>query len=198
MNTAGKFLLVPFLCAFVACPAFMFLHELGHYVAGVCLGATSVKLHYAQVTGSMWSMSKEKFARQDALWASAGPLVQAALAVGGFLWLRRLRKHRREAAPTLGEWLATMLALNAGRWLRGFTGPPSHPQPKDEAQISQAIGLPAWCLPYLLGLLAVIAALAIVRLHPPGDRVLPFLSVGLGGVIGTLCWMRLMGPFLLP
>jgi hypothetical protein len=190
MSTSRK-CLVPFLCAFVACPAFIFLHELGHYLAGACLGFGG-KLHYASVSGIMLTW------QADALLVSAGPLVQAALAVAGFLWLRRLRGHCREAAPTLGDWLATSLALNAGRWLRAFTGPPSHPQPRDETLVSQAIGLPAWFLPYLLGLLAVIALIATMRLHPPGGRSLPFLSLGLGGAIGIHLWMRLVGPFLLP
>jgi len=194
MNTSWKWL-VPFFCAFVACPTFIVLHELGHYVTGACLGA-SVKLHYGNVSGSM---PKEKFTwRADVLQTSAGPLVNAALAAAGFLWLYGLRTTRREAVTSLADWLATSVALNAGRWLRGFTGSPAHPQPHDEARLSQAFGLSAWFLPYLLALLAVVVLLSTVRLHPPGGRLLPFLSAGLGGVIGILFWMRLAGPLLLP
>jgi hypothetical protein len=190
MSTSKK-CLVPFLCAFVASPVFVLLHELGHYAVGAYLGFGG-KLHYGQVTGKRLSW------QADALLTSAGPLVQAGLAVTGFVWLRRLRRDRREANPTVGEWVATMLALNVGRWVRGFTGPPSDPQPPDEALLSRAVGLPAWFLPYLLALVTVVAVIAILRLHPPGGRLLPFLSGGFGGIISFLLWMNVLGPFLLP
>jgi hypothetical protein len=103
-----------------------------------------------------------------------------------------------EAAATPGDWLATSLALNAGRWLRGFIGPPAHPQPGDEAFLSQAMGLPQWFLPYSLGLFALIALIAIIRLHPRGNRLVPFSSMLLGGVIGCFVWTRVVGPLLLP
>lgn len=45
MSPERKFF-VPLLCAFVACPIFIVLHELGHCVAGVWLGAR-VELRYA-------------------------------------------------------------------------------------------------------------------------------------------------------
>src|SRR6267378_824040 len=100
-----------------------------------------------------YSAPKEKLTLQaNVLVTCAGPLVGAVLVVAGFVLLRTARKHRIEGAPTLADWLATSLALNAGRWLRGFTGPPSHPQPADEAFVSQALGLPKWFLPYSLGL----------------------------------------------
>jgi len=190
INALGKSLL-PFVCGFVACPASLLLHELGHCVAGVCLGF-KVKLRYA---ATVLMVPNHKDALQAyLLHTGAGPLVTAVLAGAGLLWLHRLRKHRRDATPTLSDWLATSLILNAGRWFRGFTGP----YPKDEAHISQAIGLPAWLLPAPLGLLAVIAAVAAVRLHPRGSRLFPFFWMGLGCTIGVLLWMRLLGPFLLP
>ncbi|HYG34471.1 MAG TPA: hypothetical protein VEC99_06780 [Clostridia bacterium] len=194
MSTFWKFLF-PFLLAFVACPAFIVLHEVGHYAVGSWFGG-EVRIHYARVTGSM---PKDTFTWQvGLLQTSAGPLVNAVMAVAGLLWLYRLRKNSREAAPTAGAWLATIFALNAGRWLRSFTSSPSHPEPKDEALISQVIGLPEWFLPYLLGGLAVIAVFATIRLHPPGGRLVPFVSLGIGGVIGIFVWMRWVGPFVLP
>jgi hypothetical protein len=144
MSTCRNWL-APFFLAVVASPIFVFLHEVAHYVAGACLGFT-VNLHYGQVTGTM---PKEALAwRGDALQASAGPLMQALLAVTGFVWLRSLRVHRREAALTLSDWLATMLlVLNAGPWLRGFAESARHPQLVDEALLSEAVGLPARFLP---------------------------------------------------
>ncbi len=186
---------VPFLCALVASPLFVLLHELAHYAAGACLGF-SVNLHYSQVNGTM--PEKALGGRGEALQAIAGPLLQAALTVAGFLWLAS-RRHRRDAPLTSGDWLATILvALNAGHWLRGFLGSPDQPQLVDEARVSEIAGLPRCFLPYLLGSLAVVAILAAMRLHPPGARLAPFLCVGLGGGIGFFLWMKVLGPSLLP
>jgi hypothetical protein len=49
--------------------------------------------------------------------------------------------------------------------------------PDDEAYLSRAMGLPGWLLPYFLGVVAVIAVVATIRLHPPGDRLLPFFTL---------------------
>ena len=188
--------LLPFLCALVACPAFILLHECGHYVAGSCLGL-SPTLHAGEVQPNP---AKEKITQHaEILFTSGGPLMGAVLAVVGFLWLRRLRVHRREAASNSCDWLATSLVLlNVGRGFQALAGTPSHPRPSDEAFLSRALGLPAYLFPYSFGLLAVIALVGTVRLHPPGGRLLPFLSMLLGSVIGALLWLELVGPFLLP
>ncbi len=39
--------------------------------------------------------------------SSAGPLAQAILAVGGFLWLRQARRERPDSAATPADWVAT-------------------------------------------------------------------------------------------
>ncbi len=195
MSTPSKWL-VPFSCALVASPIFVLLHEIGHYVAGVCLGF-SATLHYDQVTGTM---PKEALTwRGDALQASAGPLVQVVLAAAGFAWLRSLREDRREAAVTMKDWLATVfVGLNAGHWLRGFADPLGCQQLIDEARVSGAMGLRPTVLPCLFACLAVVALLATLRLHPPGNRLLPFLSMAAGGAIGFVVWIKLAGPLLLP
>src|SRR5437016_545964 len=129
--------LVPFLCGLVTCPAFILLHECGHYVAGYCFGL-SAKLHYAE-TG-FTSPEGKVTQHAEVLVTSAGPLLGVILATLGFLWLRRLRMHRIEAASTAADWLATsLLVFNAGRWLRAFAGTPLHPLPTDEAFLSRAI-----------------------------------------------------------
>lgn len=125
-------------------------------------------------------------------------MVGVVLMALGLVWLWKRRRDRRLAPATAADWLATSLAMNAGRWLRGLTGPPSNPQPNDEAFISKALGLPPWLLPYCLTLLAIIVGLAIIRQHAPGQRLLPFSAIMLGGVIGCALWMRLLGPIILP
>jgi hypothetical protein len=195
MNTVQRFL-IPFLCAFVAGPTFLVLHEWGHFIAGRSLG-WSAKLHYAE---TQVELPNEKFSRRsEVLFSSAGPLLQAILAAAGFLCLRRSRLHRLKAVATTGDWVATSFVLaNVGRWFRCLAAPPSRPMPDDEAYISRAMGQPGWLLPYLLGAVAIIAVVATIRLHPPGDRLMPFLAWSVGGVVGALLWMKVVGPFLLP
>jgi len=120
------------------------------------------------------------------------------LAASGFLWLRASRIRRLQSIPTFTDWVATTLIMNAGRWLRCLAGSPSHPLPDDEAWISRAIGLPGWLLPYSLGAIAIAVLIATVRLHPPKSRFMPFLCLGVGGALGSLLWMELVGPALLP
>jgi hypothetical protein len=188
--------LVPFLCGFVGCPAFIWLHECGHYVAGSCLGL-SAKLHFGE---TVFTSPKGYITQhENVLATSGGPLLGVILATLGFFWLRRLRMNRNEAPATATDWLATsLLVFNAGRWFRAFAGTPLHPLPTDEAFLAAAIGVPPWLLTYSLGLLAVVALVATVRLYPPRGRLFPFLSLGLGGVLGAFLWMNLVGPFLLP
>ncbi len=174
-------------------PAFVFLHESGHYLAGRALGF-DVRMHFARTTFNA-SHGQMKY---DVLVAAAGPVATAVLGVAGYLWLRSLRRHRLAEAPTLVDWLVTCLAMNLSRWLRALANPPSHPQPDDEAGVSRALGLPQWLLPYVLGVLSVIALVAIIRLHPPGSRLVPFCCLMLGGCLGVFLWFRLVGPFLLP
>ena len=188
-------LLLPFFCAFLAGPVFTVLHEGGHFMAARSLG-WSAKLHFAQ---TQYDVPKEEFTWRRDMWVSiAGPLVQILLAAAGFLWLRTSRMHRVSTVATPGDWVATTLVMNVGRWLRCFTSSPSHPSPDDEAYISRAMGLPGWLLPYLLGLVALVALVVTIRLHPPGARLIPFSSFGVGAMIGFFLWMKVAGPLLLP
>jgi len=186
---------VPFWFAFVAFPLFILLHEVGHYVAGAYLGFKPV-LHYAVVE---MTIPREKDTVAAALLHSgAGPLVNAVLAIIGLGWLYALRRHRREAEVTVTDWLATTLALNAARWAEVFLSRSGQLEPRDEVYASQALGLPIWLLPAVTALLAMVAVLAAMRLHPPGQRILPFVSAGIGGGLGVALWMTVAGPFLLP
>ena len=182
--------LVPFFCALLASPAFIVLHELGHYAAGACLGLGGT-FHYAGVN---MAIPEERLTRSaDFIHASAGPLVNAALAVSGLLWLYRLRRDRRDAPPVLKDWLATTLVLCAGRW----TGL-APTRLGDEKHLSQIFGVPVWVFPTVLGLFALFAFTLMFRLHPRGRRLFPFLAAGAGGMIGLLLWLKLLGPFVLP
>jgi hypothetical protein len=192
MNSTAKCLIL-FLAGFVMCLTNIVLHELRHYAAAPWLGCTPT-MHCRITTWDITKMSKP----QAVLAVGAGPVGDFLLAGVGVLWLYQLRRHRREAAPTVADWFATILTLQAFRWLRGFFGSPSDPQPGDEAFISRALGMPGWLLPYLLALLCLLPLYAMVRLHPPGVRLLPFACLLAGVFISGQLWMTLLGALLLP
>jgi hypothetical protein len=185
--------LIPFLCALVTAPAFIVLHEFGHYVAALCLGLDP-KLHFAKVDVVIHQSHLPT--QVDAIFASGGPLIGALMALLGYLWLRNLRVARIDSNPTICDWLATCLAMNVARWIRGFACTPSYPQPDDEALLSRTIGLPQWALPYVLGVLAIVVVTLIVRLHPPGNRLQSFMSFLIGTITGCVIWMKLIGPLI--
>jgi LPXTG-motif cell wall-anchored protein len=187
--------IIPFLCGLIILPSFIVAHECGHALAALGFGLKT-ELHYALTT---YHGTREQLTPTvNLLITTAGVLVGVVLMALGFVWLWKRRRDRRSEPATVLDWLATSLALNAGRWLRGFTGTPANPQPDDEAFISKALGLPSWLLPYCLALMALIVSVAIIRQHAPGLRLLPFSAIFLGGVIGCALWMRLLGPILLP
>jgi hypothetical protein len=175
-------------------PAVLLLHECGHYFASVALGLTT-HFHFAEVTTNY---TLPVSTRDMQLVGAAGPAVEALLAIGGFFWLRRLRRGRLQAPATSWDWLATFLVLCAGRWLRGFTGPPGRPQPPDEAFLSASFGFPEWLFPYLLAPAALALLIAAVRLHPRGNRLAPFGSAVLGVGLGLVLWLKVLGPRILP
>ena len=170
--------------------AVILLHECGHFAAGY-LSGFKMSFHYAEVR---FTTPGEISDQALVVVTAAGPGVEASLAAGGFLWLRRARRARRQEIPTAGDWMATACALSAGRWLRCFAGTPTNPQPTDEALLSRALGLPGWFLPYMLAPFAIALLVAIIRLHPAGARRSPFSSFVAGAMGGLLLWMKIIGP----
>jgi hypothetical protein len=175
-------------------PAVLLLHECGHYFASAVLGLPA-HFHFAEVT----TIYPQPLSLH-AFWlvATAGPAVEAILAIGGCFWLWHLRHNRAQAAATCMDWLATFPALCAARWLRCFTGTPGQPQPPDEAALSASFGFPKWFFPYLLAPVAIVLLIGVVRLHPRGARLVPFASAVLGGCLGLVLWVRVFGPRILP
>lgn len=182
------------IAAAVITPLIIVLHELAHYLAAAA-GGVPAHIHYARIA------LPPGHAAPDILLfliMVAGPVVDASLALTGFLWLRLRRKSHRVSKATPRDWMATLLAMSAVRWLRCFTGTPSSPQPQDEAMLSTGLGLPAWFLPYAMAPLALAFLTAVVRWHPRNSRALPFACVLAGIVSGRLFWMHFLGPLVLP
>lgn len=176
-------------------PSFVVAHECGHALVSLAFGLKT-ELHFALTTAH--GNREQLTPTVNLLFALGGVMVAVVLMALGYVWLWKRRRNRRSEPATALDWIATSLALNALRWLRGFTGPPSNPQPNDEAFISKALGLPSWLLPYCLTLLALIMAIAIVRQHAAGQQLVPFSALMLGGCIGFALWMLVLGPIILP
>lgn len=190
----GSGLLAPALVGFIAAPTIIVWHELGHYLAGLAFDLQP-RLAYAMVN---LSASPDRLNEVDIPVTAAGPLMDVLLVTGGLIWLLRSGARRRSSAPSVTDWIATGCTLDAGRWLRCFTGTPSHPQPADEANLSQAWGLPSWVLPYALAPVAVFLLVTVIRAHPKGMRLAPF-AVFLGaGVASFILWIAVLGPAVLP
>jgi hypothetical protein len=193
MHPGAKYSML-FLAGFVVQPASIVFHELRHYAAAYCLGYNPT-VHFALTT---WPGSEQMPKTSAVLTVGAAPLGDAVLAGVGLWWLYWLRRHRPEKPATASDWIATLLAAQAWRWMRGFSVFSSNPQPGDEMFLSRILGMPAWVLPLLLALLCLIPLRAMIRLHPPGERLLPFACLLSGACAGGVVWLNLLGPRLLP
>ena len=184
----------PFVFGSLVAPAIVVAHEFGHFVAGYVLGLTP-QLTYGSVK---FVASPELLKRWMVAVTAAGPAVELVLSAAGLWWLSRARRRRPSTPLTFTDWLATSLALAAGRWLRCFTGTPANPKPEDEAFLSHALGLPVWVLPYGLAPLSIVAVGYAISLHPEGMRLIPFSLWIAGGALGLSLWFYFLGPTLLP
>jgi hypothetical protein len=182
-----------FLFGMLLAPAFILLHECGHYTAARFFGFKA-HFHFAEVDVSQPATG----IFQNQLITAAGPAVEATLAMGGLLWLWYLRRNRLKSPATLADWLATFPIFCSLRWMRCLGGSLAHPKPGDEADLSASFGLPHWLLAYLLAPVGLALFIVAIRLHPRGSRLFPFVSAFLGLVLGAFLWLRVIGPRILP
>lgn len=175
-------------------PTVILLHECGHYIAAAAFGLRAY-FHSSETAIRMPPHTPPHVLR---LIAGAGPAVETALTIGGFYWLWRLRRNRRESSVTLTDWFATFLILCGARWLRCLAGTPAHPLPSDEAFLSGSLGFPPWLLSYLFAPVGLAIIIAAIRLHPRGNRLVPFVSAFLGMAVGGFVWLKIIGPHILP
>lgn len=168
------------------------LHECGHYLTALALGF-SPHIHFARTTVSSADTPAANF-----LVTAAGPGVNALLILAGLIWLWYLRHNRQQEPATMIDWVASMPALYAARWLLGLHRPSAYPGSYDEATLSIMAGLPRWGLPYFLGAVALVMFAWVIRLHPPGRRLFPFCAAAAGCYLGLVLWLKVLGPRVLP
>lgn len=149
-----------FALGFLFAPLVILVHECGHFAVYYLQGHHPV-LYSSEVdlpsgTTSSWS--------GHLLSTLGGPMVEASVCVGGFIWLRRRRRGHLEREPSALDWLATCMAMCCGRWIHHTpmvfwsfyrTGHNS----SDEVGVSKMLGLPGWVLPVVLWLAAFVGDL---------------------------------------
>lgn len=187
--------IVPFVLGLLLGPAFVLLHECGHLVGGLALGLRP-RLHYADVSAHV---EKALPPRVDAIFAASGPAVQLVLGAVGACWLYGRRRRRRAEMATWLDWFATCLVLNGGRGLAsGISATISGTNLKDEMSLAMALGIAPWLVFAVLGLIGLGLFVFMIRLHPPGSRLAPFVCLFVGCTLGVNLWLHVLGPRLLP
>ncbi len=188
--------------AIVVVPVSVIGHELGHFLSELAFGFESPTLHYASTGFARESEFWVFVRRGDVAAASAiadvthavvssalGPLTSYALVAAGLWGLAR-----RGAAVFLA--LAMSSAARFAPVLLLFAlGRAEH---TDEAHVSRALDVP----PAVLVAAAILALLAatiggavLTTRRGRGRLVLPTV---IGVVIGTVLWMGVLGPIVLP
>lgn len=169
-------------------------HECAHYLVAGALGLER-KFHFARIHVPPGEFTAPE---QMLMVVVAGPLVDVAFAVWGFVWLKRLRRACPVVSGSSVRWVATLFALATLRWLRCFFGTVEKPLPDDGAKLSGFLFLPPWVLPYALGIVAIFLLVVLVRYHPRVGRWRWFGPVVGGMIAGRFLWMNWLGPWLLP
>lgn len=186
-------------------PPAVLLHELGHWVGNTLAGLPDTTIHYAS-TG---------FRDQPAFWTAlrAGDLALAetmgsvtGAGIGAFLgiamsWLLMMTGAwfvRRTAFQTVA---AAMVLASAVRFVPvGIMFSRGVAQHTDEAHVAQAFSAPM-LLPALVlfGIgLAVACIITMIRRLPVEGRRGVVADLVVGVVLGTVAWLNVVGPALLP
>lgn len=188
------------------------LHELGHYLSAKMLGYQPT-LHYNKVSfendlnfenlAKNTSVEvKSKIQRDKIIWNIAGPIITILLGTIGLVLL--LIKHSKKDFFNNFSIFYFLLSLN---WLRQIIallqslisliiGRKSH---SDDLVIDYILQLPPLTFSLITGILSFfIFSFTIFKLIPITHRLTIFLSVAVGGSIGSILWLFIIGPILLP
>jgi hypothetical protein len=166
-------------------------HEAAHAAACFALDGGGSVLAYNIALGTVGSGLPE------ALEAAAGPLLGLLLC---FLAITVSRAKRPAGAPgalcivsifAFRPLALGCIYLSKGAWEGQYMS-------FDETLVAAALRVPSWAavLPSL-GLSLILLAIA-VRPVPPTALPAWLASITAGGLLGTLVWMRVLGPVLLP
>ncbi|MDX2261496.1 MAG: hypothetical protein SFU84_07330 [Gemmatimonadales bacterium] len=186
-------------------PPAVLAHEAGHWIGYVLAGLPEPTIQYASSgfrdqpafwnavrAGDMALAETMGSVTGAGIAAFLGIAVSWGLMLGGAWLVRRPRVRIAAAAVVLAS---AVRFVPVGLFLvRGVA------QHTDEAHVAQAMGLPG-LLPVLILFGILLAALSIrtvARTIPVGDRRALLSDLVLGVIAGTVAWMGVVGPAILP
>jgi hypothetical protein len=183
-------------------PVAVQLHELAHFVTDLAFGHPDPALHYASagfageqefwslVRRGEWAAANQIVNVRHAGISALSGLLVSYLLIGAGVWRATRASPVLPLAIALGSAARFPLVL----LLYAF-GRAEH---TDEAHVSQALGVP---LPLMFGiaaaalLAATVAGWRILRRRSGTRLVLPLFA---GVVAGTVLWIGIVGPAVLP
>jgi hypothetical protein len=172
-------------------PASVFLHELGHFLAGVALGYDDMVIGPAGVIGGAQLAVADPFA--VAVQAGAGPAVTMALmALAWHTGPRTWSIALMATAPLRFTVGFTYLAFQLWFWLSN--GTPGRPN-FDEYNVAAALGISV--VPIILGEVLLFAA--ALRWSASSHNMRQWLfwcALAFGTLIGLTAWITALGPIL--
>lgn len=180
--------------ALLMAPFGLFLHELGHFLAGRMLGFDDVRLGVAGVSGG--ARLGEAADRLVAIQAGAGPAVTLLLLILAWTFVARSPQHQWAVALAATAPLrflvgAVYIGARLLTWLQG--GSPGVPN-FDEYNLASALGISALPLA-ALGMVLLFGTWAwLWRQLPRGQRALTAAALAAGTAAGLSLWMGPLGP----
>lgn len=180
--------------AVLMAPLGLFLHELGHFLAGRLLGFDDVRVGVAGVSGG--ARLGETADRMVAIQAGAGPAVTLLLLILAWAFVARSPRHLWAVALAATAPLrflvgAVFIGARLLTWLQG--GVPGVPN-FDEYNLAKALGISPLPLAAVGAILLFGSWAWLWRRLPRGRRALTAAALAAGTAGGLFLWMGLVGP----
>lgn len=178
-------------------------HELGHYIAGNCLGY-DMSIDYARTY-----IQDDSFVspRNSFLITLGGP-IQTLLTgtIGCFLLFLNREKFQSADKLSSGQWIMVFVSLfwlrqvaNSITWLGSYLIHGKFYQGGDELRIARYLGLPDWSILTLTATLGFLVLVVVIfKFIPSGQRVVFMVSGLTGGITGYFFWLVWFGKYILP
>ncbi|WP_271077610.1 hypothetical protein [Aurantiacibacter sp. MUD61] len=172
----------------------IFLHEAGHYLAGLGFGE-EVWMTAASVESN--TPASEYPPLQRAIQTGMGPVVSIILTLIGLALIKRspgFGAALAVTAPARFIFSVGFLGVLAYRAIKGLPAPsPSF----DEYTVASAFDMPVWPLLVAELLFLIFVAAKVHRALPQRKKWIAWLALVIGTIVGGYLWLAMLGPALL-